>query len=386
MNTVDLAIVGGGINGVGIAALAASLGLSVCLFEQDELASHTSSKSSKLIHGGLRYLEQYKFALVRESLTEREILWQMAPQIIHPLTFILPHALHLRPYWMIRTGLWIYDHLGKKTRLPSSQAIQFDTQTSKDILKPEFTRGFTYSDCWVDDAQLVKANALYAQKKSAKIYIHTPVLKVEAKNACWTIHTPQQQFTARVLINATGPWVSDFLQQQNLPTDQKIRLVQGSHIIMPKLYEGEHAYTLQNPDGRIVFVLPYKNNYSVIGTTDTPYQGNPAQAKITAEEINYLCSTVNRYFKTPITPSQIYDAFSGVRPLLDDGADNSSKVTREYLLELKQVQQAPLLSIFGGKITTYRRLALAALEKLHPYFATQFPLSALKDWRVNLID
>jgi len=378
MDTVDLAIIGGGINGTGIAALAADLGLSVCLFEQDDLASQTSSRSSKLIHGGLRYLEQYKFHLVRTSLTEREILLHMAPDTIHPISFILPHASHLRSYTMIRMGLWIYDHLGKNTTLPSSKAIDLTSQT---ILKPSLTRGFTYSDCLVDDAHLVRLNALYAQKKGADVRIHTKVECVEVSNAQWLIHTAQPSIRAKALINATGPWVSDFLQKQGLPTKQKVRLVQGSHIIVPKLYAGDHAYTLQHTDGRVVFVLPYKKEFSLIGTTDIPYHGDPAHAKISNAEIEYLCQVVNTYFQTPIMSTQICGSFSGVRPLLDDGKTDPSKITRDYLLELSNVKNAPLLSVFGGKLTTYRRLALSALEKLHPSFKTQFSLSALKHWQ-----
>jgi len=378
--TFDLAIIGGGINGTGIAALAAHLGLSVILFEQDDLANHTSSASSKLIHGGLRYLEQYEFRLVREALQEREVLWHMAPHIIKPLPFILPHAPHLRPRWMIRLGLWFYDHLARNKTLPSSYSLNLQQHDVGHILKPQFTKGFCYYDCWANDARLVVLNALYAKNQGAKILPRNKVTHVRACDDHWDITTAAQTFQAKTLINATGPWVSHFLHQHHLPSQYTTYMVQGSHIILPKLYEHDHAYILQHTDGRVIFVLPFEKDFSLVGTTDTVFTGDPANVDIAEKEITYLCDVINYYFKKPITPQQIVSHYSGVRPLLDDGSKDPSKVTRDYFLDLQQVHGLPLLSIFGGKITTYRELAISALKKCHPLFEKRFSLNDLQQW------
>ena len=374
-DTVDLLIVGGGINGAGIARDAVGRGLSVMLVEQDDLASATSSASTKLIHGGLRYLEYYEFRLVREALIEREVLLRNAPHIISPLTFVLPHENALRPAWMIRVGLFLYDHLGGRERLPGSRGLDLRRDVAGKPLRPDLSKGFSYADCWVDDARLVVLNALDASERGAHIRTRTRCTAAQRKGRHWesTIEdrrTGQRSTVcARVLVNATGPWVAGFIDHVlGLALRQKLRLVKGSHIIVPRLFEGSHAYILQHTDRRIVFAIPYERDFTLIGTTDVFYEGDPADVAISPDEIAYLCEVINSHFVKQIAPGDVVWTYAGVRPLHDDESANASAVTRDYVLELDETEGAPLLSVFGGKITTYRKLAEHALAKLKPHF------------------
>ena len=368
----DLAIVGGGINGVGIAADAAGRGLSVFLCERDDLASHTSSASSKLIHGGLRYLEHYEFRLVREALAEREVLLAKAPHIVKPMRFILPHRPHLRPAWMIRAGLFLYDHLGKREKLPGSHGVRFGAGNP---LKAQMSRGFEYSDCWVDDARLVVLNAMAAHERHAHIHTRTRCVSARRSKGLWHLHLERADgslfsIRARALVNAAGPWVARFLQDDlKQKSPYGIRLIQGSHIVVPRLHKGDKAYILQNEDQRIVFVIPWLERFSLIGTTDREYQGDPAQVVISEEETDYLLGVVNAHFTRQLSHGDILHSYSGVRPLCDDESDQPSAITRDYTLSLAGAPgEAPLLSVFGGKLTTYRKLAESALELLAPHF------------------
>ncbi|WP_317848002.1 glycerol-3-phosphate dehydrogenase [Pseudomonas sp. HTZ2] len=368
----DLAVIGGGINGVGIAADAAGRGLKVFLCEKDDLASHTSSASSKLIHGGLRYLEHYEFRLVREALAEREVLLAKAPHIVKPMRFVLPHRPHLRPAWMIRAGLFLYDHLGKRKRLGASRSLRFGAGNP---LKPVITRGFEYADCAVDDARLVVLNAMAAREKGAHIHTHTRCLRAERVDGVWEVALQQadgsqRTIRARALVNAAGPWVASFIKDDlKLDAPYGIRLIQGSHIIVPRLYEGEHAYILQNEDQRIVFAIPYLERFTLIGTTDREYSADPAKVAITEMETDYLLKIVNEHFNHQLSRADILHTYSGVRPLCNDESDNPSAVTRDYTLALSASDgQAPLLSVFGGKLTTYRKLAESAMGELKPFF------------------
>ncbi|ATP51734.1 glycerol-3-phosphate dehydrogenase [Pseudomonas sp. ITEM 17296] len=368
----DLAVIGGGINGVGIAADAAGRGLKVFLCEKDDLAQHTSSASSKLIHGGLRYLEHYEFRLVREALAEREVLLAKAPHIVKPMRFVLPHRPHLRPAWMIRAGLFLYDHLGKRKRLGASRSLRFGPGYP---LKPAITRGFEYADCAVDDARLVVLNAMAAREKGAHIVTRTRCLRAERVDGVWQVELQHadgslQSIRARALVNAAGPWVASFIKDDlKLDAPYGIRLIQGSHLIVPRLYEGEHAYILQNEDQRIVFCIPYLDRFTLIGTTDREYSGDPAQVKITEAETDYLLKVVNAHFNHQLSRADILHTYSGVRPLCNDESDNPSAVTRDYTLALSAGEgQAPLLSVFGGKLTTYRKLAESAMAELKPFF------------------
>ncbi|WP_165671867.1 glycerol-3-phosphate dehydrogenase [Metapseudomonas otitidis] len=368
----DLAVIGGGINGVGIAADAAGRGLSVFLCERDDLAQHTSSASSKLIHGGLRYLEHYEFRLVREALAEREVLLAKAPHIVRPMRFVLPHRPHLRPAWMIRAGLFLYDHLGKREKLPGSRGLRFGVGSP---LQAGITRGFEYSDCWVDDARLVVLNAMSAREHGAHIHSRTRCVSARRSKGLWHIHLERADGTllsirSRALVNAAGPWVARLLKDDlKQKSPYGIRLIQGSHIVVPQLYEGEHAYILQNEDRRIVFAIPYLGRFTLIGTTDREYQGDPAKVAITEEETRYLLDVVNQHFKKQISADDILRTYSGVRPLCDDESDDPSAVTRDYTLALDaHPGEAPLLSVFGGKLTTYRKLAESALAQLAPFF------------------
>ena len=373
----DLAVIGGGINGAGIAADAAGRGLQVYLCEQHDLANHTSSASSKLIHGGLRYLEHREFRLVREALAEREVLLAKAPHIIKPLRFILPHRPHLRPAWMIRFGLFCYDHLGRRRTLPGSRGLRLGADSP---LRPDMTRGFEYSDCWVDDARLVILNAMAAREHGATVETRTRCRSAQAHDGVWQLDMERADGSrslvrARALVNASGPWVADFLRDglQRQPR-HGVRLVQGSHIVVPRLYPGEQAYILQNEDRRIVFVIPWLERFSLIGTTDREYHGDPAQVRISEEETEYLLAVVNQHFRQPVERDDILHSFSGVRPLLDDESGDPSAVTRDYFLELHNgAGQPPLLSVFGGKLTTYRRLAESALELLKPWLKNMGP-------------
>ncbi len=367
----DLAIIGGGINGAGIAADAAGRGLSVYLCEQNDFASATSSASSKLIHGGLRYLEHYEFRLVNEALKEREVLLKNAPHLVKPMRFILPHRPHLRPAWMIRIGLFMYDHLGKRESLPGSESINFDKNSP---LKANIKQGFEYSDCAVDDARLVISNLLSAKDNGAKLHNQTRCIEAKQLNGLWYLTMQDMssncefKITAKTLVNAAGPWVANFIKQQtHTISPYGIRLIKGSHIVVPRLPKTDKAFILQNEDNRIVFVIPYLNDFSLIGTTDVEYQGNPRDVKISTEERNYLLNVANDHFKHQLNIDDIKWSFSGLRPLCDDESNNPAAITRDYTLALDDSQPAPLLSIFGGKITTYRKLAEAALKKLQPY-------------------
>ena len=369
----DVVVVGGGINGVGVAVDAVGRGLSVFLCEKDDLASHTSSASSKLIHGGLRYLEHKEFRLVREALAEREILLAKAPHIIRPLRFIMPHQPYLRPAWLIRTGLFFYDHLGKREKLAGSKHITFDAATSP--LKAEITQGFEYSDCAVDDARLVVLNAIQAREQGAHIVTQTRCTAAYRENGLWVIDLENTQgcytVQAKALVNAAGPWVAQFIQQNlKQKSPYGLRLIQGSHIVVPKIYAGDKAFILQNDDHRIVFAIPYLDQYTLIGTTDHEYQGDLNKVAITQPEMDYLLDVYNDHFKHQLGPQDILYTYSGVRSLCDDESDNPSAITRDYTLALSQEQDAPLLSVFGGKLTTYRKLAESALTHLQPFFPT----------------
>lgn len=372
MDKFDVVVVGGGINGVGIAADAAGRGLSVLLCEQQDLGWATSSSSSKLIHGGLRYLEQYEFRLVHHALAEREVLLKNAPHIIRPLRFRLPHRPHLRPAWMIRTGLFLYDHLAARVSLPASARVRMDEQSP---LLADIDTCFEYSDGWVDDARLVSLVAQQARNHGAVILPRTRCTAARREDGVWCVELTDslgqtRGVFAKTLVNAAGPWVGRFLQDGvKEHTQNTIRLVQGSHIIVPRVNDQSYAYILQHTDGRIVFVIPYEQQFSLIGTTEVDYQGDPAKVHISQDEIDYLLGVVNSYFKVKLTAGQIVHSFSGVRPLLDDHHDSAGKVTRDYRFELSEDDSgAPLLTVFGGKITTYRRLAQAAVNKLAVFF------------------
>ncbi|WP_339545524.1 glycerol-3-phosphate dehydrogenase [Pseudomonas sp. RA_35y_Pfl2_P32] len=373
----DIAVIGGGINGVGIAADAAGRGLSVFLCEKDDLASHTSSASSKLIHGGLRYLEHYEFRLVREALAEREVLLAKAPHIVKQMRFVLPHRPHLRPAWMIRAGLFLYDNLGKREKLAGSRSLKFGADSA---LKSEISKGFEYSDCWVDDARLVVLNAMAAREKGAHVHTQTRCVSARRSKGLWHLHLERADgslfsIRAKALVNAAGPWVAKFIRDDlKMESPYGIRLIQGSHLIVPKLYEGEHAHILQNEDQRIVFTIPYLNHFTLIGTTDREYTGDPAKVAITEGETDYLIQVVNAHFKKQISRDDILHTYSGVRPLCNDESDNPSAVTRDYTLALSgSGEEAPLLSVFGGKLTTYRKLAESAMAQLAPYFKQMKP-------------
>ncbi|MGB8327347.1 MAG: glycerol-3-phosphate dehydrogenase [Steroidobacteraceae bacterium] len=365
----DLVVIGGGVNGTGIARDAAGRGLSVLLCEQHDLAAHTSSASTKLIHGGLRYLEDYHFALVRKALLEREVLLASAPHIMWPLRFVLPHEAHLRPAWMIRAGLFLYDHLAPRRRLPGSQAIDLRSHPAGRPLASRYRRGFVYSDGWVDDARLVVLNALDASERGARILTRTQCTGLERRGSSWRVELTRpdgrvSEVEARALVNATGPWVDRFLQAETpVRSAHQVRLVKGSHIVVAKLFEHEYAYIFQASDRRIVFAIPYEREFTLIGTTDLEYRGDPAQVHIVAREIDYLCSLASHYFSQTVRPSDVCATYSGVRPLLQDESVDAAHVTRDYALELDR-GAAPLLTVFGGKITTYRKLAEDAVDRL----------------------
>jgi len=372
---VDILIIGGGINGAGIARDAVGRGLSVCLVEQDDLASHTSSAATKLIHGGFRYLEYYEFRLVREALIERERLLGIAPHIIWPMSFVLPHVPALRPRWLIRMGLFLYDHIGGRKRLAGTRRVRFDRdQILGSPLHASLKHGFVFSDCWAQDSRLVVLNAMDAAERGAQVLTRTKLNSASMDGNHWIANCENVMtgeriaIRARCIVNAAGSWVGDVIKDRlQARSDKQVRLIKGSHIIVPRLYEGEHAYFLQNPDGRIEFVIPYENNYTLIGTTDVPFTGDPARVTISAEETTYLCECVNRYFNKKVMPSDVVWSYAGVRPLYDDAAASAAAVTRDYELELSGDAESPLLlSVFGGKITTYRKLAESALEKLQP--------------------
>ena len=366
----DLLIIGGGINGAGIARDAAGRGLSVLLVEKDDLASATSSASSKLIHGGLRYLEQYEFRLVAEALAEREVLLATARHLVWPARFIMPHVPELRPRWMIRAGLFLYDHLTRRASLAGSNAVRLDRAPLNSGLKPEMKHGFEYSDCRVDDARLVVANAMSARDLGADVRVRTECVRAARDNGVWrAVLSDGSEVVARAIVNAAGPWVKRMLNGRLAqPSADAVRMVKGSHVVLPKLYEGDHAFILQNDDRRVVFMIPYEGHFTLVGTTDVAVD-DPEQPDATPDEVEYLCRAVNRYLSTPARPDQVLWRYAGVRPLYDDGSSDPSAVTRDYTLRVDdEAGRAPVLSVFGGKITTFRRLAEHAMEKLQPYF------------------
>ena len=377
-NISDLIVIGGGINGTGIALDAAGRGLNVLLCEQGDLASATSSNSSKLIHGGLRYLEHYDFRLVRESLAEREVLLHKAPHLIKPMRFRIPHRPHLRPAWMIRIGLFLYDNLSKRVTLKSSSGIKFGTNSA---LLPHIKRGFEYSDGWVDDSRLVVLNAVAAKQKGADIRTQTRCINIKRVNSLWLItlenvHTGDtEQVRARALVNAAGPWVSSLYKdtmQKKAP--KQVRLIKGSHIVVPRIHTEEEAYLLQNKDGRVVFLIPFEDKFTLIGTTDIEYKGDPSNVVISQSEIDYILGISNEHFKHQLTAADVCFAFSGVRPLLDDESESPQAVTRDYTFEIEApAGMAPMLSVFGGKLTTYRKLSELAVNDLVEYFAHAGP-------------
>ncbi len=377
-NGCDLLVVGGGINGAGIARDAAGRGLSVILCEQADLGACTSSASTKLIHGGLRYLENLHFGLVRKALQEREVLLAAAPHITSALRFVMPHDAHLRPQWMIRAGLFLYDHLARRHRLAGSAALDLRSHPAGVPLEKRYTRGFIYSDGWVDDSRLVVLNAKDAAERGAVILTRTQCEAIEPADGRWRarlvgLSGQRRTVEARIVVNATGPWASRFLQERTpVAAAHAVRLVKGSHIVVPKIFAHRFAYIFQNTDRRVVFAIPYEEEFTLIGTTDVEHGGNPDEVRIDADEIAYLCATVNRYFVRKIAPDDVVWSYSGVRPLLDDESADPSSVTRDYALELSS-KPAPLLSVFGGKLTTYRKLAQDAVDRLAPLLGRRLP-------------
>ena len=390
----DLVIIGGGINGCGIARDAAGRGWRVLLCEQNDLASGTSSASTKLIHGGLRYLEHYEFRLVREALLERETLWGIAPHIVWPLRFVLPYHRKLRPRWLLRLGLFLYDHIGGRKRLPPTRSVDLATDPTGTPLKPEFRRGFEYSDCWVEDSRLVVLNARAAEELGATILTRTRCLSAEHDQGIWNVSLRSEAtgegsvVRARALVNAAGPWVDNVARSVTRTNERApVRLVQGSHIVVPRLYDHDGCYIFQNADKRIFFVIPYEQDFTLIGTTDRDYDGDPGEVHASQDEIDYLCHSASEYLRQPVTPEQVVWTYSGVRPLYaGDGEDpggSAQSATRDYVLKLIAEPQTPaLLSIFGGKITTYRKLAEAALAQLQPHLPK--PLGRAAGWTASV--
>lgn len=367
----DVFVIGGGINGCGIARDAAGRGYSVALAEMSDFASGTSSGSTKLIHGGLRYLEHYEFRLVREALMEREVLWAMAPHVIWPMRFVLPfHKGGPRPAWLIRLGLFLYDHIGGRKILPATKTLDMTRDPAGAPLKRLFTKAFEYSDGWVDDARLVVLNARDAADRGARIMARTRVVSARREGGRWAIEIEntatgaRETIRARMLVNAAGPWVDRVLSEAVGNNDvRNVRLVQGSHIVVKKKFDDPRAYFFQNPDGRIMFAIPYQDEFTLIGTTDRDFTGNPADVRISDAEIDYLCEAASEYFSDPVGREDIVWTYSAVRPLFDDGASKAQEATRDYVLRVEN-GDAPLLNVFGGKLTTYRRLAESALEKI----------------------
>ena len=379
----DIAIIGGGINGCGIARDAAGRGWRVHLCERGDLGSGTSSASTKLVHGGLRYLEHYEFRLVREALMEREVLWAIAPHIIWPLRFVLPHHRRLRPAWLLRLGLFMYDHLGGRKRLPATRTLRLQRDPAGDALKPEFRLGFEYSDCWVEDSRLVVLNARDAADRGATVAPRTACISARREDDHWHLEMHDEAtghsyaIRARALVNAAGPWVAAVAGGVIGSNAQAtVRLVQGSHIVVPRLYEHDSCYIFQNADNRIFFLIPYEQDFTLIGTTDQDFQGDPTGIQASPAEIDYLCRATSEYLRQPVTPEMVVWTYSGVRPLYDDGSTAAQEATRDYVLKLEAPPgTAPLLSVFGGKITTYRRLAEAALAQLAPHLPQVAALS-----------
>ncbi len=371
----DVFVIGGGINGCGIARDAAGRGYSVFLAEMNDLASGTSSKATKLIHGGLRYLEYYEIRLVREALKEREVLWRMAPHIISPLRLVLLHVRGLRPVWMLRLGLFLYDHLGGRELLPPRKTLDLRTDPAGKPLKPVFRQAFEFSDCWVDDARLVVLNARDAADRGARIHTRTRVIKAERRNRLWQITlagtapdgTPvEAAIEARLLVNAGGPWVDEVLRKVlGRSQAHNVRLVEGSHIIVKSKFADPRAYFFQNRDGRVIFAIPYETEFTLIGTTDRDFGGDPSAVAIADDEIDYLCAAASEYFAEPVQRADVVASYAGVRPLFDDHASKAQAATRDYVLRADGGDgEAPLVNVFGGKLTTYRRLSEHILEHI----------------------
>ncbi|SDY96446.1 L-erythritol 4-phosphate dehydrogenase [Jannaschia faecimaris] len=374
-DTVDLFVIGGGINGAGIARDAAGRGLSVVLCEKDDLAEGTSSRSGKLVHGGLRYLEYYEFRLVREALIEREVLMSAAPHIIWPLRFVLPHSPLDRPAWLVRLGLFLYDNLGGRKKLPGTRTLDLRRDPEGAPLLDKYRKGFEYSDCWVDDARLVTLNAVDAAERGATVLTRTACTSARREDGAWAVTTTNsrtgetREFRARVIVNAAGPWVSDVIQRvAGANSSRNVRLVKGSHIIVPKFWSGPQCYLLQNHDKRVIFVNSYEGDKALIGTTDIAWEGRAEDVEADPSEVEYLLDAVNRYFKEKLRPEDVVQTFSGVRALFDDGQGNPSAVTRDYVFDLDETGGAPILNVFGGKITTFRELAERGIHKLKHLF------------------
>lgn len=367
----DMVVIGAGINGAGIARDAAGRGLSVLLCEKDDIAQHTSSASTKLIHGGLRYLEHYDFLLVRHALQEREVLLRAAPHVIWPLRFILPHHSALRPRWLIRLGLFLYDHIGGRKLLPGSHSVDLTEHPSGEALKPEYNSGFEYSDCWVQDARLVTLNVMDAAARGCTVQVRTEVTDLIRKNGFWTVKLKNHltginsTVTSRLVVNASGPWVEQTLDlDEEHDSKHGVRLVKGSHVVVPKMFEHPYTYIFQNADDRVVFAVPYENDYTLLGTTDVEVDDEPGKECIEAKEIEYICESVSEYFNKPVQAGSVVWTYSGVRPLYDDASENASTVTRDYKLDFDVRKGAPVLSVYGGKITTYRKLAEQAVDMM----------------------
>jgi len=383
----DIAVIGGGINGCGIARDAAGRGLKVLLLERGDLAQGTSSASTKLIHGGLRYLEHREFGLVREALAERERLWRIAPHIIHPMRFVLPWMPGLRPRWMLRAGLFLYDHIGGRRALPATERIDLRVHAAGVPLRPGFSRGYVYSDAWVDDARLVVLNARDAADRGATVLTRTQAVAMRREGGAWVIEARDAEgrmaaHRARILVNAGGPSVLDLIARAGRPATKRLRLVRGSHIVVPRLFDHDFAYFLQLPDGRIFFAIPYERDFTLIGTTDRDHPDAQTRPEPSAEEIAYLCEGANTYFRKAITPADVVWSYAGVRPLVEDGSNRPEAATRGYRLELDQGDDGdapPLLNIFGGKITTYRHLAESTLDLLAPFM----PQAARGPWTAD---
>lgn len=375
IHKTDVFVIGGGINGAGIARDAAGRGLSVVLCEKDDLAEGTSSRSGKLVHGGLRYLEYYEFRLVREALIEREVLMRNAPHIIWPMRFVLPHSPQDRPAWLVRLGLFLYDNLGGRKKLPGTRTLDLRRDPEGAAIKDKYHKGFEYSDCWVDDARLVILNAVDAAERGATVLTRSPCVSARRDGQVWRITTRNtltgetREFEAKLLINAAGPWVSDVVNRvAGSNSTRNVRLVKGSHIIVPKFWKGENAYLVQNHDKRVIFINPYERDKALIGTTDIAYEGRAEDVTADESEVQYLIDAVNRYFKEQLTRDDVLTTFSGVRPLFDDGQGNPSAVTRDYVFDIEETGGAPMLNIFGGKITTFRELAERGLQKIRRFF------------------
>ncbi|NYF31103.1 glycerol-3-phosphate dehydrogenase [Sphingopyxis sp. JAI108] len=365
----DVIVVGGGVNGAGVARDAAGRGGRVLLLEAGDLAQGTSSKSTKLIHGGLRYLEHYEFGLVREALKERELLWGIAPHIIHPLRFVLPYRDGLRPRWLLRLGLFLYDHIGGRKKLPATRSVDLRRHAAGGPLQPQYVKGFEYSDGWVDDARLVTLNARDAVDHGARVRTRTRVEMLRCEDGLWIVDARDDQghqyrFTGRSVVNAAGPAVLDLLKRADAEPDHQMRLVRGSHIVVRKLFEHDYAYFFQLPDGRIFFAIPYERDFTLIGTTDQDHDGPASEAQASADEIAYLCEGASLYFRIPVTPADVVWTYSGVRPLIEDGSGRPEAATRGYRIDLDMAEGAPLLTIYGGKITSYRHVAEEVVDDL----------------------